>query len=479
MPEPDVQIFMVAAHGESKAMPEVPHLSGWATPGRGPGRERQEEGVSKNPKTVTTTKIEMDRPVKSQQTVEALFAQYQTAFKRVAAEGLDLRRMMQVAVMAMARSQDLLGCTAISLLGAFMQAAQMGLDLGMKEAYLVPFKNKYTKQMDVQLIPDYRGLIKLARNTGQIKDLWGRLVYKGEKFNVVEGDNPHLDHKPDYSLDRTTKSIVAAYTIATWDDNRMTFEVITRDKIERARKAAASESGPWTTDYDEMAIKTAIKHRCKTLPRSHQLVTALALDERAELGRPQNIELVGEGDLTLAQMGPDPPEDAPGQDQQESTVVLISGTQQGKALTWIKQYKWSETQVRQMLVKALPGTIDASAPTLQEVVCQIPDAKFEEIIAILEKGPGPASNGDEPPPVATPGATTQPEAPAKPAADRNPETEISDDEYNDLWAFAVEHDMAGDAQKLAKSLGYPKLRNVKLKDLKKIFDHIRKNSKKP
>jgi len=424
--------------------------------------------MSKKPPTaVTATKVELDRPIKSQQTIEALFTQYQKAFQRVAAEGLDVGRMMQVAIMTMSRSQDLLDCTAISLLGAFMLSAQMGLDLAVKEAYLVAFRNKYTKQREVQLIPDYRGLIKLARNTGQIKDLWARLVYSGEKFNAIEGDSPRLDHTPNYKIDRKPANIVAAYSIATWEDNRMTFEVITRDKIERARKASASTEGPWSTDYDEMALKTAIKHRCKTLPRSAKLITAMALDERAELGKPQSIELISDGDMTLAQMGPEAPDTAPGDDRQDGSILLVSGTQQGKILTWIKQYKWTETETRQML-KRLQPDIDVTVATLQEVICQIPDKVFDNVIDTLEKGQNAARAAE---------AQAQPaqpqEAPAR-KNERDPDSPISEDEYKDLWSLAVENEKTSEAKKFAKSLGYDGLRAVKAKDLSKIIDYIRK-----
>ena len=441
---------------------------------------------TKTTTVATTTKVELDQPIATQKTVETLFAQYQTAFKRVAAEGLDLSRLMQVAIMTMSRSPELLGCTAVSLLGAFMQAAQMGLDLGMREAYLVPYKNKFNKGTpEVQLIPDYRGLIKLARQSGQIKDLWARLVYKGERWKVVEGDNPRLDHTPDYNVDRSPKNIIAAYTIATWEDNRLTFEVVTREKIERAKKASASETGPWSTDYDEMALKTAIKHRCKTLPRSHRMISALELDERAELGKPQNIELVGDGERLMAQVGPEitaGPE--PGGD-----VVLISPTQQGKMLAWFKQHKWTESDARRMLASTIPSLlIDASAPTLAEVVAQVPDKVFETFIETIEKGPPkrPSDEGPEPeratasaPEGPSPAAAPAPEKPTKTQAppQPTPESEISEDQYNDLWSMAVDADCTGEAQRYAKSLGYAKLRNVMIMDLEKVARLIQTHKK--
>jgi recombination protein RecT len=426
--------------------------------------------MSKNNLT-TTTKVELEKPVKSQQTIEHLFAQYQTAFAIVAAQGLDVQRMMRVAIMAMSRSPQLLECTAISLLGAFMQAAQMGLDLGMGEAHLVPFKNKFTHQPEVQLIPDYKGLLKLVRNSGQVKDCWARLVYKGEKFRVIEGDNPKLTHEPDFSIERKSSQIVAAYTIVVWDDGRTTFEVISRDKIERAHKASASgDSGPWGTDYDEMALKTAIKHRSKILPRSDKLTQAIALDERAELGRPQNIELLKTGDHFLAAIGPD----VSAQDQASGgpAIVLISGTQQGKFTAWLKQYGWSEPQARQMLKHELGAAIDVSLAAMNEVVCQIPDSRFESLIEILEKGPGGK--------IAPTGPAKPKEGPAKTATpeqanDNEGEKEITKEQYDDLWAMVSEKQIAQAVKTFAKEqLGYSKLPSIKQKDLMKVIEFANK-----
>lgn len=207
---------------------------------------------------------------------------------------LSADRMLRISMTSIRRTPKLLSCTPASLLGAIMQAAQLGLEpdgvLGM--AYLVPFKDT------VQLIIGYKGLIDLARRSGQLSTIYARVVYHKDQFEYSYGLNEELKHIP--SGEDDPGEIVAAYAVARLKDGGVQFECMTRREIDAIRKRSRSaDDGPWVTDFPEMAKKTVLRRLCKMLPASVELARAVALDERADVGLPQQLEDVVDAQIEV------------------------------------------------------------------------------------------------------------------------------------------------------------------------------------
>src|SRR3990170_722770 len=114
------------------------------------------------------------------------------------AVGKDLtaKRLARIATTSVLRTPKLLECDPKTLAGAVMECAQMGLEPDGREAHLVPFYNSRRKTFEVQLIPDYKGLARLARNSGEIKSLDWREVRKGDTFEFKYGTGATLSHTP-------------------------------------------------------------------------------------------------------------------------------------------------------------------------------------------------------------------------------------------------------------------------------------------
>jgi recombination protein RecT len=171
----------------------------------------------------------------------------------------------RAAMVAVQRSPDLLSkADRKSLFLSLQRAAQDGLMPDGREGAIVLFGNQAT------WMPMVAGLMKLARNSGEIASISAHVAYKGEKFMVTLGDEERIDHERNLEL-ADNAEIIAAYAVATLKNGEKVREVMTKsqiDKVRRVSKTGGSTSGPWHNWYDQMAIKTAIRRLSKRLPLS-------------------------------------------------------------------------------------------------------------------------------------------------------------------------------------------------------------------
>lgn len=206
-------------------------------------------------------------------------------------------RMARIAFTAVQRQPLLLECTQQSLALAVINAAELGLEPNLLgEAYLVPYRDK-DKKYQCQLIPGYKGLMKLARNSGMVKSFQVAIVREGDFFEYEYGSNHHLKHVPKEDNDSAPITHVWAGAIV---DGTFEFTVMTKKELDKVRSTskAKGDFSPWATHPEEMYKKTALRRFCKTQPASAELSRAVDLDERAEAGLPQGNDMV---DLGIAE----------------------------------------------------------------------------------------------------------------------------------------------------------------------------------
>lgn len=194
-------------------------------------------------------------------------------------------RLARVAITAISSNPRLLECTRESLALALIEAGQLGLEPHgvMGQAYLVPYYNGKTKRYEAQFQVGYRGLIDLARRSGQITKIEARVVREGDEFLYEYGLRPQLVHRPDPT---SQGEMTHVYAIAWLKEGEPIFEVMTRDQVEAIRRRSkAADSGPWVTDYEAMARKTAVKRLAKYLPLSPEAEAAIEADNRRDVGQ--------------------------------------------------------------------------------------------------------------------------------------------------------------------------------------------------
>lgn len=228
-----------------------------------------------------------------QQTLKDLLQKAAPSLAAVAPKHLTAERLVKIALSAASRSPDLLACSPQSILRAVMQGAEMGLEVGgiLGEAALVPFANKHTKVVEATCIPMYRGLIKLARNSGQLTTVEAHVVYENDIFELEYGLEPKLIHKPNLRGDRG--KVTCAYAIALFKNGGgHQIDAMTIGELDAIKKRSkSSDSGPWVTDEAEMQRKTVVKRLCKYLPLSPELAKALERDDAVERGELQTIDV--------------------------------------------------------------------------------------------------------------------------------------------------------------------------------------------
>ncbi|HEY8536045.1 MAG TPA: recombinase RecT [Vicinamibacterales bacterium] len=258
-----------------------------------------------------------------------------------------------------------------------LRAAQLGLEIGgaVPGAHLVAFRNnRKGGRYECQMIPDYRGLIQLAVDSGAIVSGDARVVYEGERFEVHYGTEAKIVHVPDFdAIDRGV--IKAFYFVAKLANGETKFEVMTKKQVDAVKaRSKAGDSGPWATDYAEMGKKTVTKRGLKYIPMSpnnaaaRRLAMAIEADNRFETGGPTTV--------------------VPDWDDEET----LSAAAAAQTIDRTEELKARMQQARARAAQAKPTGRDVTPP-------------------------GPPEPGPEPEP-----ANAAPEPPAQPAKDRRQES---------------------------------------------------------
>ena len=167
---------------------------------------------------------------------------------------------------------------------AMINVASTGLTLNPAHAYayLVP------RDGAIMLDISYKGLIKIATDTGAL--LWVRadVVYADDQF-TYNGAAAMPMHSANPFKDRG--EIIGVYCIAKTKDGDILTEVMDNAELEKIRDKsmayAKKKAGPWVEWFTQMAKKSVIKRASKTWPytqANERLMEAIEMANEAEGG---------------------------------------------------------------------------------------------------------------------------------------------------------------------------------------------------
>jgi recombination protein RecT len=262
---------------------------------------------------------------------------YRGDFAKVMPDGLSPDRLLRLALTEIRRNPLLADCSEASILGGLLNAASLGLTVGdgLDQAYLVPRRNRKTGTRDAQFQIGYRGLITLARRSGEIVTIDSEVVHDGDIFEWEKGSNAFLRHRSTEMSDKP----VSVWSLAKLVGGGEQFVVLSMKEIEKTKAqsdAARSQYSPWNTHFEAMAMKTAIKRLCKLLPMSTErhdpMAGAMKTDFSVRVGAgetermaPEFMAIVSEGGLPPIDVEPEP-EEKPKRRSRAKDAVVEQGT---------------------------------------------------------------------------------------------------------------------------------------------------------
>jgi len=123
-----------------------------------------------------------------------------------------------------------------------------------------------------------------VRNSGEISTWSVQAVYENDTFDFCLGDEEHITHKP--ALANRGK-LIAVYSIVTMKDGEKSREVMSVEDVNQIRaRSRSGNSGPWQTDFAEMAKKTVVRRHSKRLPLSTDIDGVIKEDDELFMPEP-------------------------------------------------------------------------------------------------------------------------------------------------------------------------------------------------
>jgi len=201
---------------------------------------------------------------KKEETIFSLVKAQRAGFKMALPKDFDEDRFTRICLTVLNSNKKLALCEPYSILGALMTCAQLGLEPNtpLKEAYIIPYSDKAQFQIS------YRGLEKLAWNSGLIEFLDYDIICENDEIIYSKGLNPTFIHKP--LLKGKRGEPYAYYAVAGIIGGGRAIVLKSKEEVLAHAKRFSktwngknfggtyNKQGIWDTDFEAMAIKTVL-----------------------------------------------------------------------------------------------------------------------------------------------------------------------------------------------------------------------------
>lgn len=215
----------------------------------------------------------------SKVSMQTYIKQMQGEIKKALPAVITPERFTRIVLSALSTNPKLAQTTPQSFLSAMMTAAQLGMEPNtpLGQAYLIPYYNSKSRCNECQFQLGYKGLIDLAYRSGEVSIIQAQVVYENDEFTYSFGLEPVLKHIP-AAADRGEPTYV--YAMFRTKDSGFGFDVMSMDAVRSfAQQYSKSfSSGPWQTNFEEMAKKTVLKRVLKYAPLKSDFLRSMSLD---------------------------------------------------------------------------------------------------------------------------------------------------------------------------------------------------------
>ena len=220
----------------------------------------------------------------NQLTVNQCIDQAQSKFNSIAVANNDLVKWeeeKQFAIQVLQGNQYLAKCVPHTIQNAIVNVASIGLTLNPARgyAYLVPEYSKGNGGQECQLRISFKGLMKIATDSGQIDWVKADVVKANDKFSF-NGAWEMPTHQMDPFGDRG--QAIGVYCVAKLSNGGQITDVMNWEEVNKI-KACAKTQQVWEKWPEEMAKKAIIKRASKQWPNTElRLDTAIEMLNEAE-----------------------------------------------------------------------------------------------------------------------------------------------------------------------------------------------------
>lgn len=215
--------------------------------------------------------------------------------------GVRPEALVRFCLLDMQQNQKLRDSDPQSIWLGLLACAVTGLEPGALHghAYLVPFGGK------AQFMAGYKGLIKMARRSGEVAGMTSNVVHARDEFALDLGTANTLVHRPAIG-DRG--DVIGAYAIARMKDSAHEIEWMDVDDLAKVRKVADArgKSPAWATWEDQMQRKSVIRRLAKRLPLGNDYLVSVAIEQaQDDTGDAKDIiDLETDGAASLSESAP-------------------------------------------------------------------------------------------------------------------------------------------------------------------------------
>lgn len=244
-------------------------------------------------------------------TLKDMLVSYKNQMAAALPKHLNADRMLRIVMTEISKNPKLKECTPASFIGSVLTCCQVGLEPGpLGKAFLIPYKNsRLSKESgndvyECQFQIGYKGLVELARRSGDIRRISAHEVCENDKFEYCFGLVEKCHH---VMAEGDRGAYKGAFVVVEFKDGSYQFDYMPVAEINKARDRSSSYSNwvrfgkkgdlpIWETDYGEQAKKTVFKRLSKYLPLSIEVQEAIAMDDEADYGT-QRASLIIDGEI--------------------------------------------------------------------------------------------------------------------------------------------------------------------------------------